>query len=208
MTISTAGMIKAVRTAAGMTKTQEEKDCLNSLANRIEILTTANAGMDLELKSIRAALNIPVNTSVQAGVIAETSRLNDEVLSLRSELSESVAQANKLRGKAIVSQFRVKRPYFAFTYDHGSEFFETQREAITFCEESIDDYRDNREDGWDEDVQHVCWGVILQMAQGFDAQGIHTSDRRHTYQTCDYRLDDVQQPTSNAPKLDRKDGDA
>ncbi|WP_413232266.1 hypothetical protein [Pectobacterium carotovorum] len=100
MTISTAGMIEAVRTAAGMTKTQEEKDCLNSIANRIEILTTANAGMDLELNSIRAALSIPVNTSVQAGVIAETSRLNDEVLSLRSELSESVALANKLRRTA------------------------------------------------------------------------------------------------------------
>lgn len=88
MTISTAGMIEAVRTAAGMTKTQEERDCLNSIANRIEILTTANAGMDLELSSIRAALNIPINTSVQAGVIAEISRLNDDVLSLRSELSE------------------------------------------------------------------------------------------------------------------------
>ncbi|MBA5203072.1 hypothetical protein H2Y57_05145 [Pectobacterium aroidearum] len=100
MTISTAGMIESVRTAASMTKTQEERDCLNSIANRIEILTTANAGMDLELKSIRAALNIPVNTSVQAGVIAETSRLNDEVLSLRSELSESVALANKLRRTA------------------------------------------------------------------------------------------------------------
>lgn len=100
MTISTAGMIEAVRTAAGMTKTQEEKDCLNSIANRIDILTEANAGMDLQLNSIRTALNIPVNTSVQAGVIAETSRLNDEVLSLRSELSESVAQANKLRRTA------------------------------------------------------------------------------------------------------------
>ncbi|MBN3344884.1 hypothetical protein H5A44_20940 [Pectobacterium brasiliense] len=100
MTISTTGMIESVRDAAKMTKTQEEQDCLNSIASRIEILTAANAGMNLQLNSIRAALNIPIDKTVQAGVIAETTRLNDEVLSLRSQLSESVSLANKLRRTA------------------------------------------------------------------------------------------------------------
>ncbi|MBI0554524.1 hypothetical protein F6Q06_08475 [Pectobacterium parmentieri] len=99
-TLSTTQLIEAMRTVAIAADTEQGREKLNAIANRMEMLVAANAGMDLQLNSIRAALNIPVNTSVQAGVFAETSRLNDEVLSLRSELSESVALANKLRRTA------------------------------------------------------------------------------------------------------------
>lgn len=99
-TLSTTQLIEAMRTVAVAADTEQGREKLNAIANRMEMLVAANAGMDLQLNSIRSALNIPVNTSVQAGVIAETSRLNDEVLSLRSELSESVALANKLRRTA------------------------------------------------------------------------------------------------------------
>ncbi|WP_211046712.1 hypothetical protein [Pectobacterium versatile] len=99
-TLSTTQLIEAMRTVAVAAETEQGREKLNAIANRMEMLVAANAGMDLQLNSIRTALNIPVNTSVQAGVIAETSRLNDEVLSLRSELSESVALANKLRRTA------------------------------------------------------------------------------------------------------------
>ncbi|WP_212769004.1 hypothetical protein [Pectobacterium versatile] len=99
-TLSTTQLIEAMRTVAVAAETEQGREKLNPIANRMEMLVAANAGMDLQLNSIRTALNIPVNTSVQAGVIAETSRLNDEVLSLRSELSESVALANKLRRTA------------------------------------------------------------------------------------------------------------
>ncbi|WP_201878754.1 hypothetical protein [Pectobacterium carotovorum] len=93
MTISTAGMIEAVRTAANMTKTQEEQDVLNSIANRIEILTAANAGMDLQLNSIRSALNIPDTQSVQSGVIDAFARQS-------SEITELTEKSNRLRRTA------------------------------------------------------------------------------------------------------------
>ncbi|WP_189644237.1 hypothetical protein [Pectobacterium aquaticum] len=99
-TLSTAQLIEAMRTVAGIADTEQGREKLNAIANRMEMLVAANADMDLQLNSIRSALNIPVNTSVQAGVIAEISRLNDAVLSLRSELSESVVLANKLRRTA------------------------------------------------------------------------------------------------------------
>ncbi|MEQ6971123.1 hypothetical protein [Pectobacterium polaris] len=93
MTISTAGMIEAIREAAIKTETLEEHDVLNSIANRIEILTTANAGMDLELSSIRSALNIPSDQSVQSGVIDAFSRQS-------SDIAELTEKSNRLRRTA------------------------------------------------------------------------------------------------------------
>ncbi|WJV61083.1 hypothetical protein PCO87_14270 [Pectobacteriaceae bacterium C52] len=100
MTISTAEMIEAISEVAIKAETLEEHEVLNSIANCIEILTAENASMDLQLNSIRAALNISQKQTVQAGVIAKTTQLNEELLSLRTQLSKSVALANKLRRTA------------------------------------------------------------------------------------------------------------
>ncbi|MEQ6971254.1 hypothetical protein [Pectobacterium polaris] len=93
MTISTAGMIAAVREAAHMTKTQEERDVLNGIANRVEMLAEANSIKSLELDSIRQALKIPGSDSVQAGTIAAFCKL-------QSDLQEATALANRLRRTA------------------------------------------------------------------------------------------------------------
>lgn len=92
-TISTAGMIAAVREAAHMTKTQEERDVLNGIANRVEMLTEANSIKSLELDSIRQALKIPGSDSVQAGTIAAFCKL-------QSDFDEVTALANRLRRTA------------------------------------------------------------------------------------------------------------
>lgn len=78
--------------------------------------------------------------------------------------------------------------YFAAAPDYGWDMFKNKEDAIATCQAEIDAYRDCRDDGWDDDVQRVCWGVVLQKAEGFDQQGIHTSNSHHTYQTCDYSL--------------------
>lgn len=93
MTLSTAGMIAAVREAANMTKTQEERDVLNGIANRVEMLAEANSINSLELNSILEALKIPVSDSVQAGTIAVFCKL-------QSDLQEATALANRLRRTA------------------------------------------------------------------------------------------------------------
>lgn len=89
--------------------------------------------------------------------------------------------------------------YFAYSPEYGFDYFESKQAAIDTAQEEIDAYREDADDGWSEDVQRVSWGIVIQQAQGFDAQGMHTSDKQHTYQTCDYRLvDAVETPATDA----------
>ncbi|HIC9679976.1 TPA: hypothetical protein ACXALM_005565 [Klebsiella pneumoniae] len=89
--------------------------------------------------------------------------------------------------------------YFAYSPEYGFDYFKDKQSAIDTAQAEIDAYRDDADDGWSEDVQRVSWGIVIQQAQGFDAQGLHTSDSRHTYQTCNYRLvDSVETPVTDA----------
>lgn len=89
--------------------------------------------------------------------------------------------------------------YFAYSPEYGFDYFKDKQSAIDTAQAEIDAYREDADDGWSEDVQRVSWGIVIQQAQGFDAQGLHTSDSRHTYQTCNYRLvDSVETPATGA----------
>ncbi|EOI2370517.1 hypothetical protein [Klebsiella aerogenes] len=81
--------------------------------------------------------------------------------------------------------------YFAYSPEYGFDYFKDKQSSIDTAQAEIDAYREDAGDGWSEDVHRVSWGVVIQQAQGFDAQGKHTSHSQHTYQTCDYRLVDL-----------------
>ncbi|MEC4059307.1 hypothetical protein VSO76_24080 [Klebsiella pneumoniae] len=88
--------------------------------------------------------------------------------------------------------------YFAYSPEYGFDYFKDKQSAIDTAQAEIDAYREDADDGWSEDVQRVSWGIVIQQAQGFDAQGLHTSDSQHTYQTCNYRLvDSVEAPATD-----------
>ena len=89
--------------------------------------------------------------------------------------------------------------YFAYSPEYGFDYFKDKQSAVNTAQEEIDAYREDSDDGWSEDVQRVSWGVVIQQAQGFDAQNLHTSDSQHTYQTCDYKLVDAREtPATDA----------
>ncbi|MCG0494849.1 DUF551 domain-containing protein, partial [Enterobacter hormaechei] len=71
--------------------------------------------------------------------------------------AELVTTANKLPAEAAYG-------YFAFNDHHGEEFFKNREDAIAFCKEAIEEYRqENADEGCDPDeVRRTCWGIIMQ----------------------------------------------
>lgn len=116
---------------------------------------------------------------------------------LVSEVEKLCAERDQLAAENVGLKAGVT--YFAYSPEYGFDYFKDKQSAIDTAQAEIDAYREDVDDGWSEDVQRVSWGVVIQQAQGFDAQMLHTSDSQHTYQTCDYRLvDSVETPATDA----------
>lgn len=62
----------------------------------------------------------------------------------------------------------MKDKYFMYDVDAGFETFSTEEDAKAAAEESIDTYRKAAVDeGWNEDVDSVCWGKVSESAEQF-----------------------------------------
>lgn len=123
-----------------------------------------------------------------------------EIRSLRA-LRDTAMQVLKAQVEQLAAEnvgLKTGVTYFAYSPEYGFDYFKDKQSAIDTAQAEIDAYREDVDDGWSEDVQRVSWGVVIQQAQGFDAQELHTSDSQHTYQTCDYRLvDSVETPATD-----------
>lgn len=54
--------------------------------------------------------------------------------------------------------------YFSYGSEHCFEHHKTAKDAIAAAEAAIDDYRGDACDGWSEEVDSICWGVIMQSS--------------------------------------------
>ncbi|EPL4527077.1 hypothetical protein QCK34_004502 [Enterobacter asburiae] len=54
--------------------------------------------------------------------------------------------------------------YFSYGSEHNFEWHKTAEEAVEAAEAAIDDYRGDACDGWSEEVDSVCWGIIMQSS--------------------------------------------
>jgi len=54
--------------------------------------------------------------------------------------------------------------FFSYGSEHGFEQYKTTEEAIEAAEAAIDDYRGEACDGWSEEVDSICWGIVLQSS--------------------------------------------
>ncbi|SVU29943.1 Uncharacterised protein [Klebsiella pneumoniae] len=126
--------------------------------------------------------------------------VNELIASLESAGELSIRELAKAYQQLAAENVALKAgvTYFAYSPEYGFDYFKDKQSAIDTAQAEIDAYREDADDGWSEDVQRVSWGIVIQQAQGFDAQGLHTSDSRHTYQTCNYRLvDSVETPATD-----------
>ena len=54
--------------------------------------------------------------------------------------------------------------FFSYGSEHSFDLHKSAKEAIESAEGAIDDYRGDACDGWSEEVDSVCWGVVLQKS--------------------------------------------
>lgn len=121
-----------------------------------------------------------------------------------TEQLEQVRLLTEQRDAVVAENVALKSgvTYFACGSEYGFDLFNNKQDAIDTALGEIDIHREgylDGGDGWDDEVKRTAWGIVIQSAQGYDAQGKHTSDSQHTYQTCDYRLvDEVKTPATSS----------
>lgn len=93
-------------------------------------------------------------------------------------------------------------PFFSHDTEGGTEFHKTEAEAIKWCEEALQVYREESGDGWAEEVESISWGVVIGRAVKCNA--VPLPDHHEFFETCDYELKSVARPSTQGLELDSK----
>ncbi|EHS4854276.1 hypothetical protein KV631_004189 [Salmonella enterica] len=91
--------------------------------------------------------------------------------------------------------------FFSYGSEHFFEQHKTAKEAIEAAESAIDDYRGEACDGWSEEVDTICWGVIMQQSTKIDERPRTEDDSCDPGldTVCDYALlPDIETPATDA----------
>ena len=80
--------------------------------------------------------------------------------------------------------------YFSYGSEHNFEWHKTAKEAVEAAEAAIDDYRGDACDGWSEEVDSVCWGIIMQSSTKVGERPRNEDDSCDPaiFTICDYAL--------------------
>lgn len=91
--------------------------------------------------------------------------------------------------------------YFSYGSEHQFEWHKTANEAVEAAEAAIDDYRGDACDGWSEEVDSICWGVIMQTSTKVGERPRNDDDccDPSIDTVCDYALlPDIKTPNTDA----------
>ncbi|HBA4740287.1 TPA: ead/Ea22-like family protein [Escherichia coli] len=139
------------------------------------------------------------NPKVALELLGEIKRLEDtnidamcRIAELETNLAALVAENAGLKAGAM---------YFSYGSEFSLECHKTAEEAIAAAEAAIDDYRGDACDGWSEEVESICWGVVIQQATKVGERKKRKCDRVSPWieRVCDYELrPNVETPATDA----------
>lgn len=136
---------------------RKEKAVKEQLANMtiIELVRTAHSyATSIQQIDTYSAIVTEMASRLEALNLAHIGGMN----SLRSAISDRDQLA------AENAALKSGAAYFSYGSEHNFEWHKTQQAAVEAAEAAIDDYRGDACDGWSEEVDSVCWGVIMQRS--------------------------------------------
>lgn len=107
---------------------------------------------------------------------------------LATQMEVQLVRANALAAEN--AGLKAGAMYFSYGSEFSFECHKTAEEAIAAAEAAIDDYRGDACDGWSEEVESICWGVIIQQATKVGERKKRKCDRVSPWieRVCDYEL--------------------
>ncbi|ENR8290655.1 ead/Ea22-like family protein [Escherichia coli] len=139
------------------------------------------------------------NPKVALELLGEIKRLEDTNIDAMCRIAE--LETNLAALAAENAALKVGAMYFSYGSEFSFECHKTAEEAIAAAEAAIDDYRGDACDGWSEEVESICWGVIIQQATKVGERKKRKCDRVSPWieRVCDYELrPNVETPATDA----------
>ncbi|NYP58848.1 ead/Ea22-like family protein [Escherichia coli] len=139
------------------------------------------------------------NPKVALELPGEIKRLEDTNIDAMCRIAE--LETNLAALAAENAALKAGAMYFSYGSEFSFECHKTAEEAIAAAEAAIDDYRGDACDGWSEEVESICWGVIIQQATKVGERKKRKCDRVSPWieRVCDYELrPNVETPATDA----------
>ncbi len=139
------------------------------------------------------------NPKVALELLGEIKRLEDTNIDAMCRIAELEASCAALAAEN--ARLKAGAMYFSYGSEFSFECHKTAEEAIATAEAAIDDYRGDACDGWSEEVESICWGVIIQQATKVGERKKRKCDRVSPWieRVCDYELrPNVETPATDA----------
>ncbi|SQZ53041.1 ead/Ea22-like family protein [Escherichia coli] len=139
------------------------------------------------------------NPKVALELLGEIKRLEDTNIDAMCRIAE--LETNLAALAAENAALKAGAMYFSYGSEFSFECHKTAEEAIAAAEAAIDDYRGDACDGWSEEVESICWGVIIQQATKVGERKKRKCDRVSPWieRVCDYELrPNIETPATDA----------